>query len=253
VWPFITGRVALKGPLAGLDFLDHFLGDPPAPRISGGGGTADLAVDVKAGHGTGRLTTESRRVQARYVKADIAADVSARVRIRDWDFVHDRIDIGGTEIDLAHASAVEAGPDSRDWWGHFVLPSAQIRSGRPDAFAASVSLRCRDARPLFTLFQIGLPGWIRGLLKLEGIEAHGKIGLGSRYTDVEGLEAAGGAFRIHGFYRERATARNGAFLIESGSLAAGLDIEGPASKLKLTGARKWFEERQAEKPENGRR
>jgi len=243
VWPYISGRARLEGPLSGLEFINHFLRSSPEPRLSGGAGRLSTEITVESGKGGGTLTTTSRRVSALYSKASITADAGARVRIREWDLQHDRIDLSGTRISLDHVVAGEPGPDSRDWWGRFDLRSADVRGGRPAAFQTDVAVHCRDARPLFTLFQVGLPGWARGVLKLEGLDAHANVGLGKKYTSVEGLDAAGGSFRILGDYKATKDSRNGAFLLDAGALALGLDIEGQTSKLKLLGAKTWFESR----------
>jgi hypothetical protein len=242
VWPYITGQAHLDGTLDGLSFLNYFLGDPPEPKLSGGAGHVHLALTVDAGKGVGELRTESRRVDAVYrgKGTHILADVTTQLRIRQWDVEHDRLDIGGTVIDLRNATVTEPGPDSRAWWGRFDLPAADVRGDRTPGFVAKVLVHARDARPLFTLFQVGLPGWARGVLRLEGVEARGTVGLGKDVVDVEDLDAAGGAFRIRGWYRERGASTNGAFLLESKLLSLGLDIEPTSSKLKLVGATRWF-------------
>lgn len=254
VWPYITGKAALDGPLAGLAFLNYFLEPDPDPKLSGGAGTVHLALDVESGKGVGELRMKSRRVGALYREpaARIAADVTIQMPIRHWDLEHDRIDFGGTAIDVRNATVADPGPDSQAWWGHFDLPSATIRDDRPAAFRANVTVRARDARPLFTLFQVGLPGWAQGVLRLEGIDARGAVGFGKRVTDVEGLEATGGAFRIRGRLHVRGAAKTGAFLLESKLLALGLDIETEGSKLKLIDARKWFEESQPPAPKKSK-
>jgi hypothetical protein len=142
--------------------------------------------------------------------------------------------------------AGEPGPDSRDWWGRFDLPSADIVSGRTPPFEASVGLRARDARPLFTLFEVGLPGWARGVMKLEGFDGKARVGFGANYTSVQGLDASGGAFHLKGRYLARKTG-NGAFLLESGALNLGVEIDSGKPKLKLLGAKTWFDESAAKR------
>lgn len=241
VWPFISGKVLLEGPLGGLGFLNHFI--EGEPRISGGAGSVRFALDVEKGKGNGSVSLASRGVSARYREAALRGDLSLAARIPLWAMETNHLDLSGTRIELKDFSSGGApGPDSRDWWGRFDLKSADVRPERPAAFASSVAVHCRDARPLFTLFEVGLPGWARGVLKLEGLDATARVGLGKDVTDVEGLDAKGGAFRIRGRYRERKAEKRGAFLVEAGALAVGLDIEGAKSTLKLLGARSWFEE-----------
>ncbi|MEP6800380.1 MAG: hypothetical protein ABJC07_00480 [Acidobacteriota bacterium] len=239
VWPRISGRIRLDGPLAGLEFLNYFIDGEP--RLSGGAGMAHLAVDVEEGIGKAKVELTSRGVLAHYKKSDLRSDAALRVKIDPWTFEKDRMNLSGTRIELTHATEGGTGPDSRDWWGKFDLPSADIDSNRAAAFRTRVSLSCRDARPLFTLFDTSLPGWARGILKLEGLQATAHVDLGKSLLDIEGLDAKGGAFRIRGRLRTTGTTRKGALLVEGGLLNVGLDIEGPSSKLKLVGAKSWYE------------
>jgi hypothetical protein len=248
VWPYISGTSKLKGSLAGLEFLNYFLRTSTEPRLSGGSGAFSMDLDVENGKGKGAVTSSSSKASAKYSDAKITTDVAVRARIPTWDFQHDRIDLSGTRIMLEHAMAGEPGPDSRDWWGRFDLRSADVQSGRADVFRANVAAHCRDARPLFTLFDVGLPGWARGVLKLEGLDAKAVIGLGSDRVDLEGLDASGGAFRIRGDHHVRKTTKQGVFLLESNALNLGLEIDTSASRLKLVKAKEWFEERRAAKP-----
>jgi hypothetical protein len=240
VWPYISGEAKFAGSLASLEFLNHFLRNSPEPRLAGGAGSVATELRVENGKGRGTLTTSSERVSARYHDAVITASATVRARIPTWDLQHDHVDLSGTRISLEHAMAGEPGPDARDWWGRFDLRQADVQGGRPSVFRTSVSAKCRDARPLFTLFQVGLPGWARGILKLEGLDAKGTVGFGKHRVDVEGLDATGGAFRIRGDYQSRAKSRNGAFLLESNALSLGVEITSASTKLKLVGAQKWF-------------
>ena len=240
VWPQISGRIRLDGPLAGLEFLNYFIDGEP--RLSGGSGTAHLAVDVEKGIGKAALALTGRGVLAHYAKSDLRSDAAIRLRIDPWTFEKDRMNLSGTRIELTHATEGTTGPVSRDWWGKFDLPSADIDSNRAAAFQTRVFLSCRDARPLFTLFDTSLPGWARGILKLEGVQATAHVDIGKSLLDIERLDARGGSFRIRGRLREAGSTKKGAFLVEAGLLNVGLEIEGPSSKLRLLGAKSWYEE-----------
>jgi hypothetical protein len=240
VWPFISGNLRLEGPFAGLGFLNYFL-TGGEPRLERGAGTGRATIDIEKGHGKGNISLESRGFTAVYQKSNLHGNVTARIRLEDWDFEHDAIDFSGSRIELGDIDAREPGPDSTSWWGRFDLKTAKLRSGATPPLDTQVFVHSRDARPLFTLFNVGLPGWVRGLLKLEGFDAHARVGLGPNYTRVQGLEGAGGSFRIRGRYLNRRDEADGAFLIESDALSVGVGIERGKPSVKLIGAQKWFE------------
>ncbi len=96
--------------------------------------------------------------------------------------------------------------------------------------------------PLLALFSAELPAWTRGLVDLDDFTANATVDLGPSLTRVRDLDARGGNFRVQGHYLRRNTHREGAFLIESGSLSLGLELEQSATKLRLIGAKRWFDE-----------
>ena len=243
VWPYISCHVKLNGRLAGLDFLNHFLRTSKEPRLAGGTGALAAQIEFEDGKGHGTVDTAVSKATARYSEGTITSDVDVKLRVPAWDLQHGRLDLAGTTVSLEHASAGAPGPDSRDWWGRFLFSPADMKDGRPEPFHALVTATCRDARPLFTLFQVGLPGWARGVLKLEGLQARARFGLGDDRLDVDGLDAAGGPFRIQGDSRARGSEKNGAFLLESKLLALGIQIEGAHTGVKLAGAKEWFANR----------
>lgn len=240
VWPYISGRVRLGGDLTSISFLNYFL-DGGEPHLSGAPGSGKAELDIERGHGKGTVSLDGRAFSAKYKDANLRGNLTARMRLTDWDFEHERIVFPGSRVELTNVMAGEPGPDSRDWWGNFDLTTAEIRSGRVPPFQTTVALHCRDARPLFTLFRVGLPGWTRGLLKLEGFEGKARVGLGPNFTRLDDFEAAGGAFHLRGRYLARKTS-NGAFLLESGPLDVGVEIQDGKSSLKLIGAKKRFED-----------
>src|SRR5262249_25973322 len=150
-----------------------FLRKSPEPRLAGGRGKASADVNVKKGIGTGPVDLVARGAEARYTDALIRADAAVRGQVKRWDFERETIDLSGTSISLTRASSSGRHQDSREWWGSFELDSARVERG----FRTDVRAHCRDARPLFRLFDVELPGWAQGLLKLEGFEAKARVGL----------------------------------------------------------------------------
>ena len=147
------------------------------------------------------------------------------------------MDISRSRVELADVVTAGAKHQERGWWGRFGIASGKLKGG----LSAQAAVSCRDARPLYTLFRANLPGWAEGILKLEGLTGHARVRLARDLVEVDGLEASGGRFHIAGRYREKGNDPRGAFLIDSGLLAVGVDIEGPSTRVKLLGAREWFE------------
>ena len=238
VWRKISGTIRLEGRLEDVRFANHFLRHTPEPRLEGGGGRARFSVRFDHGVGRGSGDFEIPRITFAYARGTVTGRTSGRLAVPRWDVEHGDMGISGSRIELADVTTAGTKHEEQGWWGRFDFPSGHLRGG----LTAETAISCRDARPLYTLFRANLPGWAEGILKLNGVTGKAHVRLASQLTDVEGLEASGGKFRIAGRYRDRGNDRRGAFLIESGPLAVGVEIAGPTSRVKLLGAKKWFEE-----------
>lgn len=238
VWRRISGNIRTEGRLEDLRFLNHFLRRTPEPRLAGGGGRAHFAVRFDHGIGRGGGNFEVPRATLRYAAGTLAGRASGRWEVPRWDVERDDMEISGSRVELKDVATAGTRHDERGWWGRFDVASGHLRNG----LTAQTAVSCRDARPLYTLFRANLPGWAEGILKLEGMTGRARVRLAGDLVDVEDLEASGGKFHVAGRYREKKEDRRGAFLVESGLLAVGVAIDGPASHVKLLGARKWFRE-----------
>jgi hypothetical protein len=237
VWQRISGTIRLEGRLSDIRFLNHFLRRSPEPRLEGEGGKAHGELRVTGGIGTGSAAFETPLV-ARYARGALAGQASGWLAIPRWDFAHDDLEISGSRLELADVATAGTPRDEREWWGRFEIAAGRLAWG----LAARVSAQCRDARPLYTALGADLPAWAQRVLKLDDVRATARIRLRRDFLDVEDLEGTGGRFRFRGRYREERSDRSGAFLLETGPLAVGVSIQGPSSRVKLIGARKWFEE-----------
>jgi hypothetical protein len=238
VWRHISGRMQMDGALADLTFVNYFLRDSREPRLTGGAGRASVNVGFDHGIGRGEARFEAQGVTARYSKGALSGHAAGKLAATRWDMERNILDISGSHVDLSDIVTSATARDERDWWGHFQFPSGQLHGG----LTANTVIEARDARPLYTLFRANFPGWAQGILKLDGIHATARIHLGSDLVEVRGLEAQGGRFHIAGEYDKKKNLERGAFLVETGALALGLEIDAAASRLHLLGARKWFEE-----------
>ncbi len=237
VWRKISGSIRTRGRIEDLRCLNHYLRHAPEPRLSGGGGKADVTFRFDHGIGRGGADFEVGRVAARYSDGTLKGRASGRLIVSRWDVEHDDMEISGSRVEMADIATTGTKHDERDWWGRFDIVSGRLHDG----LSARTSVTCRDARPLYTLVAAKLPGWAEGILKLEGMKGSARVRFASRLIDVEELEATGGKFHIAGQYYQKREERRGAFLVETGPLAVGIAINGSTSHLKLLGARKWFE------------
>ena len=238
VWRRISGSARLEGRLEDIRFANHFLRHAPEPRLAGGGGQARLSIRFNHGIGRGDGVFAIPRTTFTYSSGTLTGRASGRLEVAHWNMENYDMGISGSRIDLADVTTSGAKHEEQGWWGRFDFPSGHLFGG----LNAEMTVSCRDARPLYTLFRANMPGWAEGILKLNGMTGKAHVRLASRLTDVEGLEASGGKFHIAGRYRDKGNDRKGAFLVESGPLAVGVEIAGPVSHIKLLGAKKWFAE-----------
>lgn len=238
VWRRISGNIRVEGRLEDIRFLNHYLRHAPDPRLSGGGGKAQIDLRFDHGFARGGADFELARAAFRYSNGTVRGRASGRLNVPRWDVEHNDMEISGSHVSLSNVVTTGTAHDERDWWGRFEIPSGRIHDG----LSARAAVSCRDARPLYTLLAVKLPGWAEGILKLEGTKATARVRLASKLIDMEALEASGGKFHIVGRYREKGDDRHGAFLVETGILAVGVAINGPSSSVRLLGARKWFQE-----------
>jgi hypothetical protein len=242
VWPYISGRMQMDGGLADLAFLHYFLRESKGPQLIGGAGRASSNVEFDHGIGRGEARFEAHGVTARYNKGALSGDAAGTLAVTKWDMERNILDISGSHVDLSDIATSDTAHDERDWWGHFQFQSGQLHEG----LKARTAVEARDARPLYTLFRADLPGWAQGILKLDGIHSTARLQLGSDLVEIRGLEAQGGKFHIAGEYEQKANLVRGVFLVETGVLALGMEIDAGASHLHLLGARKWFEGRRTQ-------
>ena len=245
VWDFISARADWSGELAGLEFLDPLFDGPP--RLSGGKGTMSGRIRLEEGKGEARIALTAEEASAVYPKERLQGAVSGELRMDPWRPALGVAEVAGSTVVLRRVRASSEG--SREWWGDFKVVSGRLRSVRRGLrLTANAESKCRDARPLFTLFGVGLPRWTRALTALEGFSARSGVDFASGLSRIEGFDATGGNFRIRGDSVRIGTAKQGAFLVEDGPLRVGVEIEDSGTRLHLIGAEKWFREQSASRP-----
>ena len=236
IWRKISGGIELEGRLMDLRFVNYFLRRSKEPRLAGGSGAARFSVRYNHGVGRGRADFEAAGVSVTYSRGTLNGKAKGRLEIPTWDVEHGNMEISGSRVELSDLRTIGTPRDERDWWGRFDILTGRLHDG----LTAKTAVLGRDARPLYTLFRADLPGWAQGLLKLDGVHATASVRVAHDFLDVEDMEASGGKFHIAGRYRQQGSATRGAFLVETGPLVVGVELDGDSSHLKLLGARNWF-------------
>ncbi len=237
VWKVVTAKAELSGPTPGVDFLDGMLQLGRSVHISGGPGR--LAISGSIDHGTAAGKVELTAKQGKYVRPGLTLVGSADARVAISNFVLDggAPEIGGTALKVTDVFAAGAAKGTKGWWGEFQIPSGRLSKG----LTGRVALKCSDGRPLLAFLGEALPKWTKGLIDLEGLTVSAAdLVLSEPRTTVRGLEAAGGNFTVQGELDRRGETIRGAFLIESGILILGVELEGGKTIVRPFLARQWY-------------
>jgi hypothetical protein len=242
VYRFISGSAHAAGEMPAVSCLNYYLRDAAEPRLSGGRGKIAGDLTLKDGRGTLSATLAAGGARAAYLRTTLSGSVVVELRMNDWRPAEAFGTLHGTRFSLSDVSTSAAsGKESPRWWGEFDVGPGKLRSTDSGLeLSGRVAARCRDARPLYTLFQVGLPKWAQGIFRLSEFRGGADVVLGPAVVEVKRLEASGGRISIAGDYRERGRATRGAFLVSTGSLSVGIDVDGAKPSLKLAGAKSWF-------------
>jgi hypothetical protein len=246
---FLTGTGRAEGRIESIHFLNGMLDTPPTLQLEGGTGAlaAELALDRASG--TGVLGFSAKEIQAVMPEAEMTGEAEGQLRLARLDLNSGLADFSGSHLDVRNVLVKRGGEAPWPWWGALEVAAGDLRTGPPRVFYAHLELRAHDARPLYRLMNAQLPAWAESLLKMKGVTATADVALAKSFVDVKSLEAQGGAFHILGRYHAGRDSSDGAFLIDTGSLAVGVGLSGGTSQLALVRARDWYREHMA-RPES---
>ena len=231
-------RIRLDTDLAtdALHAVEEYIRFPEGVRLEGHGPRVSVALASEDGVANGKVTVAVRGGAAQTRTYRLTGDLDAEIPIRRWNLVGPlSFDASGARVNLAHVHA-SGTEEAREWWGSFEAPEGRIgakASGRIEA-------RCRDARPLLALLNVDLPGWTKGLLKLDDFAARASVTAAPGSIRMRGLEAQGGNFTVKGQYAHDGGTNDGAFLIESGILIVGVEVNPRGAKIRPLFAKQWY-------------
>ncbi len=237
VWQKVSGEVTLDARFERLESLEHLVRSAAGARLEDGAGPGTVRAAIEHGIAKGEIRVAIQDGLVRLKKMSLRGDADLRLLIPHWNLTSGPLEVSGSRLALSDVRS-SGSDESRRWWGRFDIRSGTI--GRTTS--AGIEATTRDARPLLALLAVDLPAWTRGLVNLDDFTATANVDMGPSVTRVRGLDARGGSFHIQGHYLRRKAKREGAFLIESGALSLGLELEQNATKIRLIGAKRWFDE-----------
>jgi len=220
-----------------LHTLGEFVKFPEGVQLEGKGPVVNATAAMRYGVAEGRVAIAIRGGAARTRSYVLRGDLDADMPVKKWNLLAaPSLDISGTKLSLTDVRA--SGPEeSRDWWGRFEVPTGRIGT----TAAGRIEAHCRDARPLMALLGVDLPGWTRGLMKLDDLDATAMVSATPGTIRVRDLDASGGDFKILGQFAHDGKVARGAFLIESGILVIGVEVTPVGTKVRPLFAKQWYE------------
>ena len=243
VWRKLSGEVTLDARFERLDSLEYLVPSAAAPASKAASGGQRSTQPSSAGSRKARSVLPFRTGRYACSRLKLQGDADLRVLVPRWNVASGPLEVSGSRLALSNVRS-SGSDESRRWWGRFDVRSGTIGS----TTSAGIDATTRDARPLLALFAADLPAWTRGLMDPSDFTATATVDMGPSETRVRGLDARGGSFHVQGHYVRRNANRTGAFLIESGILSLGLELDRDVTKIRLLGAKGWFEEQ----PDGGR-
>jgi hypothetical protein len=246
VLKFLTGSGRATGRIESVHFLNGMLDTPPSLRLNGGTGTLQADLSLDRGSGKGALEFSAQEVEAVMPDATMTGEAQGQLRLAHLDLGSGLADFAGSRLGVRNVLVKRGGETPWPWWGHLEVVAGDLRTGPPRVLYGHLDLRAQDARPLYRLMNAQLPPWAESLLRMKGVTATADVALGKSFVDVKSLDAQGHLFHILGRYHASRDSSSGAFLIDSGSFALGVEIGGGAPTLQLVGAKSWYHEHEAE-------
>jgi hypothetical protein len=237
VWQKVSGDVKLDTRFERLQSLEYLVRSAAGTRLEDGAGTGTIRAAIERGIAKGEVRLAIQDGAVGLKKLKLQGDADLRLLIPRWNLTSGPLEVSGSRLALSDVRS-SGSHESRRWWGRFDIPSGKVGS----TTSAGIEARSRDARPLLALLAADLPDWTRGLVNLDDFTATATVDIGPSLAKIRDLDARGGTYRIQGHYLREKANREGAFLIESGALSVGLEVEQNATTIRLLGAKRWFED-----------
>ena len=234
VFQVVSSEVQLEGSFQKLQSLQYLFQGVGA-RLEGGTAKATIEATIDHGAAKGSLSAAVKNAVEQLEKYKLRGNADIRVNIPKWNLVSGPMDVSGTRVKIFDTRAFGS-PDDRRWSGQFDIPSGKVDV----TTTATVQAKTQDARPMLAVLGAPLPFWTKPLVKLKDFSGSARATLGPSVIRIQGLDAKGGTFHVQGHYVREKAKTDGAFLIESGILSVGVELDGKKTKVRPFFAKTWF-------------
>lgn len=252
--PFLSLNVALNMPKAvvpDLSVYNAYLPKDLGVVLIGGTGSAhgtlEASTDDNLARGDLYLNAES--VSTRMDKVALKGDIDLHVHLKEGRLGEGKYDIGGTELSMRHIAVVgepnerQGKDNSRGWWGELTLTRATIIPDKAVFLDATIAVKMRDSVPFVTVFAQTnpLPGWVRGLLKIDNLSGEARVLLGEESLVIPFFALRGAEYSMKMQLRRRASLFYGSMFARYGVFSLGLGLNGEKSELHIFSPLKWYD------------
>lgn len=261
-----TADVALDGAFTALDVAidlpestipdaavyDHYLPSGMGLDLKGGTGTISGHLEVTTPENVvrGQLQLAARSVRATLDDLSIAGNVLVHAVVAGGNLDTGRFDISGSRFELrgvrvSDRTEERKGADnSAGWWATLAVPRGSVASGSAVFLDAKLALKVRDSVPFVTIFseKQPLPGWVRGMLRIDGLSGGTRVRIGDKVLQLHDLELSGSRqFNLLLNLSRQENAYRGKLFVRYGILQAGLRMDGEERRLIVAEPRKWYD------------
>lgn len=156
----------------------------------------------------------------------------------------DGYDLSQTSLDVADLQVVQGDDVTYGWWSHVEVTDGGFIEGDSPRLGVQLKGLLRDIQPLYVAMgqDIGVPGWLQGLLPLKGTHFAGHVAVEAGALRVGPFSAESGALHIQAKLKKPKNQEpTGALRIVSGPLSFGVAFSPGTSGTELLATDAWFE------------
>lgn len=249
------GDTLFDAPIVSLTMTDAAIPDLqvfnryfPAGALSFGEGRATLGIgltvvpDTGHAHGSVHIASPLARVQVADLPLRGAVDISAI--LKNADLARRDVAVEDLRVDLSKVKFPQRdGPTVANWWLRVHVPRAQANVAMPMVLDGDATLAMADLRLVLAMFgrRADYPMWLLRLADAGQVDASAHFTLADGELALDDVRARNRRYTLDARMKLAEGRRDGRMLAQWGPLAVGVGLDGGASKLRLRGAREWFE------------